>query len=58
MPKLLTPKILLRGFEIFAAASVVGFGLTLLYGNNLPAFIEGLSRLQWGWVLVGLGCAA
>jgi hypothetical protein len=58
MPRLLTPKILLRGFEIFAAASIIGFGLTLLYGNNLPAFIQGLGRLQWGWVLAGLGLAA
>ena len=38
MPRLLTPKLLLRGFEIFAVASLAGFGVTLLYGNDLPAF--------------------
>ncbi len=58
MQRLLTPKVLVRGFEIFVAASVVGFGLTLLYGNNLEAFIRGLGRVQWGWVLAGVGLAS
>ncbi|HEU4681046.1 MAG TPA: hypothetical protein VFS51_04830, partial [Gemmatimonadales bacterium] len=35
MPRLLTPKLLLRGFEISVLASLVGFGVTLLYGNDL-----------------------
>ena len=58
MPKLLTPKILVRGFEIFVAASVIGFGLTLLYGNNLPAFLKGLTQVHWGWVFAGIGLAS
>jgi uncharacterized protein (TIRG00374 family) len=58
MQRLLTPKVLVRGFEIFVAASVIGFGLTLLYGNNLDAFIKGLGRVQWGWVLAGIGLAS
>jgi hypothetical protein len=58
MPRLLTPKLLLRGFEFFVIASLAGFGATLLYGNDLPAFIAALGRLQWIWVLAGLGLAS
>jgi uncharacterized protein (TIRG00374 family) len=58
MPRLLTPKLLLRGFEVFVAASLAGFGVTLLYGNNLPAFIAALGRLHWIWILAGLGLAS
>jgi uncharacterized protein (TIRG00374 family) len=58
MPKLLTPKVLVRGFEIFVAASLVGFGLTLWYGNNLGAFVDGLRNVHWIWLLAGLGLAS
>jgi uncharacterized protein (TIRG00374 family) len=58
MPRLLTPKLLLRGFEFFVIASLAGFGATLLYGNDLPAFMAALGRLQWIWVLAGLGLAS
>ena len=58
MAKLLTPKLVLRGFEIFVIASVAGFAITLLYGNNLPAFTAALGRLHWGWLLVGVGLAS
>src|SRR5919202_5940387 len=58
MPRLLTPKLLLRGFEVFLLASLTGFGITLLYGNNLPAFTAALGRLHWIWVLAGLGLAS
>ena len=58
MPRLLTPKLLLRGFEVFVAASLAGFGVTLLYGNNLPAFMAALGRLHWIWILAGLGLAS
>jgi len=58
MPRLLTPKFLLRGFEISVLASLAGFGITLLYGNDLPAFLRGLGRVHWGWVLVGAGLAS
>ena len=58
MPRLLTPKFLLRGFEISVLASLVGFGITLLYGNDLPAFLAGLGQVHWGWILVGLGLAS
>jgi uncharacterized protein (TIRG00374 family) len=55
---LLTPKLLLRGFEVFAVASLLGFGLTLLYGNDLPAFLSAVRRLHWIWILAGLGLAS
>ena len=58
MPRLLTPKLLLRGFEVFAVASLLGFGATLLYGNDLPAFLAAVRRLHWIWILVGLGLAS
>ena len=58
MSRLLTPKLLLRGFEVFAVASLAGFWITLLYGNNLPAFLAALGRLHWIWILAGLGLAS
>ncbi len=58
MPRLLTPKLLLRGFEVFVVASLLGFGATLLYGNNFPAFLAALGRLHWIWILAGLGLAS
>ena len=48
MPRLLTPKFLLRGFEISVLASMAGFGITLLYGNDFPAFLRGLGRVHLG----------
>src|ERR687889_579948 len=58
MARLLTPKLLLRGFEVSAVASLAGFGITLWYGNDLPAFIAALGRLHWIWILAGLGLAS
>ncbi len=58
MARLLTPKLMLRGIQIFVAASLAGFGITLLYGNDLPAFLAAVGRLHWIWLLVGLGLAS
>ena len=58
MAKFLTPRLLLRGFEIFAAVSLAGFVATLIYGGNVPAFFQAIGRLHWGWVLAGLALAA
>ena len=41
MSRLLTPKFLLRGFEISVLASMVGFGITLLYGNDPERMLPG-----------------
>lgn len=54
----LSPKLLLRGFEIFVGISLVGYAAVLFYGDNLPAFLHGLTQLHWEWVLVGLALAS
>ncbi len=54
----LSPKLLLRGFQIFVGISLAGYAAVLLYGDNLPAFLHGLTQVHWGWVLVGLGLAS
>lgn len=58
MAKVLSPRLLRRGFEAFALISLVGYGAVLLYGNNLPAFIASLGRVHWVWVAVGLVLAS
>lgn len=57
MPKLLTPRVLRRGFELFVLASLVGLGALLLYGKNFNTLGAAIPRIQWGWVLAGLGLA-
>jgi uncharacterized protein (TIRG00374 family) len=58
MASVLTPRLLLRGFLIFVAISVLGYAGVLLYGNNLPAFLDALGRVRWAWILVGLALAS
>ncbi|HXE56859.1 MAG TPA: lysylphosphatidylglycerol synthase transmembrane domain-containing protein [Gemmatimonadales bacterium] len=58
MATLLSPRLMLRGFEIFVLVSLAGYGAVLLYGNNLPYFVAALGRVHWGWVLVGLVLAS
>jgi hypothetical protein len=58
MARLLTPKVLRRGFELSLLASLIAFGAILLYGNDLDAFVGSLGRVHWGWVLVGVGLAS
>jgi glycosyltransferase 2 family protein len=57
MPRL-TPKFLLRGFEISVVASLAGFGATLIYGNDFQAFLAGIGRIRWAWLLVGMCLAS
>lgn len=58
MPKLLTPRVLRRGFELFVLGSVVGFGALLLYGRNFDELVRAIPGIRWGWVLAGLGLAS
>src|SRR5262249_50709380 len=51
-------KLLLRGFAVFLLASLVGYGLTFLYGKDVSASIAMLSRLEWRWVAVGVALAS
>ncbi len=58
MARLLTPRILRRGLEIFLLGSVVAFGALLFYSHNLGAFFAAIPHLRWPWLLVGLGLAS
>src|SRR5262245_8567674 len=58
MASVLTPRLLLRGFFVFVGISILGNAGVLLYGDNLPAFIDALGHIHWQWVLVGLGLAS
>lgn len=50
----LTPRLLRRGLELFAAISLLGLTLLLVYSRNVGAFFEALLHLQWGWMLGAL----
>ncbi|MFZ5623172.1 MAG: lysylphosphatidylglycerol synthase transmembrane domain-containing protein [Gemmatimonadota bacterium] len=56
--RLLTPKVLLRGFELFMLASLIGMAGLLIYGNDTGAVLDAIGRLHWGWLLVGVGLAS
>ncbi len=58
MPRLLTPTALRRGFELFVGISLLGYIGVLVYGNDTGAFIASLGRIEWLWVLAGLGLAS
>lgn len=58
MAKLLTPRLLRRGFELFFLASVIGFGALLYYSNNFDAFLSAIPGIHWIWILAGLGLAS
>jgi uncharacterized protein (TIRG00374 family) len=58
MSSVLTPRLLLRGFFVFVGISILGYAGVLLYGDNLPAFIDALGHIHWQWILVGLGLAS
>ncbi len=58
MARLLTPRILRRGLEIFLLGSLVGFGAVLFYSHNLGAFFAAIPHLRWPWLLAGLGLAS
>jgi uncharacterized protein (TIRG00374 family) len=56
--RLLTPKLLVRGFEFFVLASLLGFAATFVYGNDLRGALRALASLQWQWVLAGVALAS
>ncbi len=58
MARILTPKLLRRGFEIFFLGSLIGFGALLYYSSDLDAFLAAIPGIQWLWVLAGLGLAS
>ena len=59
----LTPRLLRRGLELFAAISLCGVALLVGYylirfGDRLDVFLSPFLRLHWGWMLVGLVLAS
>jgi glycosyltransferase 2 family protein len=58
MGRLLTPKLLRRGFELFVLGSLLGIGALLFYGNNFSALLDAIPRIHWIWILAGLGLAS
>ncbi len=58
MARILTPKLLRRGLEIFFLGSLIGFGALLYYSKDFDAFLAAIPRIQWLWVLAGFGLAS
>ena len=58
MAKLLTPKVLLRGLELFMLASVASFGGVLIYSKSSTAFLQAIPSIKWGWIAVSVGLAS
>ena len=58
MASVLTPKLLRRGFEVFVLGSLIGFGALIYYSSDFDAFLAAIPRIEWRWVLVGLGLAS
>lgn len=54
----LTPRLLRRGLELFAAISLLGVAALLFYGDNFQAFLAALFDIRWRWLVVGLGLAS
>ncbi len=58
MATLAAPRLLRRGFELFALISIAGFVVLLFYGNNLDRFSSAMLSLHWRWVVVGIALAS
>ena len=59
----LTPRLLRRGLELFAAISLGGVALLIAYylirfGDRVDVLLSPFLRLHWGWVAVGLVLAS
>jgi len=58
MASLLSPRLLKRGLEFFALASILALVALTLYGNSWRASWEAIERLKLGWALVALALAS
>src|SRR6266480_5941650 len=59
----LTPRLLRRGLELFAAISLGGVALLVSYylirfGDRVDVFLTPFLRLHWGWIAIGLVLAS
>src|SRR5881398_1314946 len=59
MPLTLTPRLLRRGLELFAVISFFGVVVVLVFfGQDLEAFLGGLTHLHLVWLIIGLALAS
>src|SRR6266516_1077399 len=59
MPLALTPRLLRRGLELFAVISCLGVIVVLVFfGQDLGAFLGGLTHLHLVWLIIGLALAS
>src|SRR5213595_3221780 len=59
MPLALTPRLLRRGLELFAVISFFGVVVVLdFFGQDLEAFLGGLTHLHLVWLIIGLALAS
>ena len=58
MARLLTPKILLRGLELFLLMSLVSFGAVLVYSDSSTGFLRAIPSIKFGWLVLGIGLAS
>src|SRR2546429_8397435 len=59
MPLALTPRLLRRGLELFAVISFLGVVVVLVFfGQDLEAFLGGLTHLHLVWLIIGLALAS
>src|SRR2546429_5972900 len=59
MPLALTPRLLRRGLELFAVISFFGVVVVLVFfGQDLEAFLGGLTHLHLVWLIIGLALAS
>lgn len=59
----LTPRLLRRGLELFAAISLAAVVLLIAYyairfGDRIDVLLAPFLTMHWGWLLVGLGLAS
>jgi glycosyltransferase 2 family protein len=63
VPLALTPRLLRRGLELFAAISLGGVALLVAYylirfGDRVDVLLSPFLRLHWGWIAAGLVLAS
>ena len=58
MAKLLTPRVLLRGLELFMLASAASFAGVLIYSKSSTGFLQAIPSIKWGWVVLGVALAS
>ncbi len=58
MARLLTPKLLRRGLELFVLISLASFGVVLVYSDSSTGFLRAIPSIKYGWLVVGLGLAS